>query len=436
MSPRITQTIIDKVITFLDQGCSTKEIKNYIKNQTKLGKTQVNQAYNDIKDIIVEEELEEIDAFHKQTVEQAKATFNEKTGVAESMGRICTLDQLLEACQVDLEVWAVDTHTINSWESTSKNEEGERVPITLYQVKASLKKRKEYNSFKNLLKNWEPPKMVSFSPGPITDSDKAYVVVLNDSHFGAYANGKYMYSDPTWTTQDTVRAVDKYVQTITEDVLSRNYKFKECVLLSLGDILHSVSGKTARLTELKYDIIREEMFDQAFTSICCLIQRLCEIFGQVRVADIVGNHNPELDMALFRALAAYFRTEKNIKFEHLTTFPSPLRIGSTLILAHHGQHFQEKSFVPKDGKAREAYIQSLFLQRIDLLKGVKTKLFLQGDLHHFEQKEYSDFEFIMLGTSLGGDEHSSVNNWKNRARQSCLVLDDSGLREVIHCYFE
>jgi hypothetical protein len=37
---------------------------------------------------------------------------------------------------------------------------------------------------------------------------------------------------------------------------------------------------------------------------------------------------------------------------------------------------------------------------------------------------------------MAGDEHSSVNNLRSRARQSCLILDDSGLKEILHCYFD
>lgn len=55
--------------------------------------------------------------------------------------RIVTLEQLLNYCQVDLDVWAVEHHTINKWEIGAKTDEGEIVVEPLFQVKAYLKRR-------------------------------------------------------------------------------------------------------------------------------------------------------------------------------------------------------------------------------------------------------------------------------------------------------
>ena len=52
--------------------------------------------------------------------------------------RVRTLEQLLQACQVDLDVWEVDHHIVNTWENYSVADGHQ----TLYQVKAWLIRKK------------------------------------------------------------------------------------------------------------------------------------------------------------------------------------------------------------------------------------------------------------------------------------------------------
>jgi hypothetical protein len=192
-------------------------------------------------------------------------------------------------------------------------------------------------------------------------------------------------------------------------------------------------GKTARGTELIYDTIKEEQFDYALNSLLSFIIRITNAFGNVEVHSVGGNHHYELDMALFRALAMYFTKDTRISFTHHTTRPAAFKTGNTLIMMDHGADSKERVYVPNGGKL-EKHVQTILLSNLNLLDGVKTKLFVQGDKHHFEHLEFADFEFIMFSTILGSDEHANVNNWHTRGRQSCLVLDSNGLKEIIHVY--
>lgn len=55
--------------------------------------------------------------------------------------RITTLEQLLDACRVDLDVWAVERYVINKWEVGAKGPTGEIVIEPLFQVKAWLARK-------------------------------------------------------------------------------------------------------------------------------------------------------------------------------------------------------------------------------------------------------------------------------------------------------
>jgi len=81
----------------------------------------------------------------QQKNETAESTFFEEfrnTASAETKStRIKTLEQLLEACEVDLDVWRVDHHVLNKWETGMKiGPKGAETVVVepLFQVKAWL----------------------------------------------------------------------------------------------------------------------------------------------------------------------------------------------------------------------------------------------------------------------------------------------------------
>ncbi len=295
---------------------------------------------------------------------------------------------------------------------------------------------KKFEPFQGALDSWSPAKIPPFK-SPLVDkkSDKVFLVGLSDLHFGASANSAYMFNRPSWSTKKTVDCVDKFADSITQDVRNRNEKFKKCVIVSLGDILHSVSGKTGRGTELIYDCIEEEQFDYALESLRVFIQRMVELFGACEVHSVGGNHHYEGDVMLFRALDMFFRSDKRITFSHHSSRPSHFIVDKTLIMMDHGADHKERTYVPPRGLKLEKHVQSLLLSVPDIVSRCKSFLFLVGDKHHWEHIEYSNFEFLMFGTTMGSCQHASVNNWKNRARQSCLILDNNGLKEILHTYF-
>jgi hypothetical protein len=139
---------------------------------------------------------------------------------------------------------------------------------------------RKFEPFEHALANWKP---ITLSPlkCSVADkkSDKTFLVVLSDLHYGSASKSCYMFNRPDWNTQKTVECVDKFASDITKEVKSRNYKFNKCVILGLGDLLHSLNGKTTRGTELTYDCIAEEQIDYALESLRVFIERMVELFG-------------------------------------------------------------------------------------------------------------------------------------------------------------
>jgi hypothetical protein len=293
--------------------------------------------------------------------------------------------------------------------------------------------------FSNFISNWQPPEYTPVKYQNLCSSygNKSLLVGLSDVHFGAKTNKNESYREKGYSSEKAAEYIKKYSKDIAKIVKDRNYGFDECVLTSLGDIIHTTgSGVTTKGTVLVHDCIKEEQFTIAFNSILFLINELLALFPKVRVESVKGNHNDFGDWVLFKALEAYYRTDDRISFDVFQADHGLFKVKSTLFIASHGYSAEYKGRLPSPGKGRESYIANLFLSKPEALIGVKQKVLLTADQHHLEMREYAEFEHYMLSTSVKGDKHSEAMGLNNIARQSCFVIDDKGVSEVVYSYVE
>jgi hypothetical protein len=105
-----------------------------------------------------------------------------------------------------------------------------------------------------------------------------------------------------------------------------------------------------------------------------------------------------------------------------------------LFIISHGYSAEYKGRIPSQGKARESYIANLFLSKPETLLDITQKVLLTADQHHLEMREYAEFEHYMLSTTVRGDKHSEAMGLNNKPRQSCFVVDNTGIKEIVYCY--
>jgi len=295
-----------------------------------------------------------------------------------------------------------------------------------------------FNPFQSFLQTWQPPKRRVVNRAAVKHTKKtgrSLLVGLSDIHIGAFANSKLSFRGKGTTTDSLVNAMRAYGEEIHNLVEERVHNFDECILASLGDILHSSGrGFTTKGTPLTTACIKEEQFNKAFDAIVEFIDTLLELFPKVRVKAVKGNHNDFGDYVLFKALAAYYRGDKNIAFDVFESDHGLFKVNSTLFVISHGYSAEYKGRLPASGKARESYAGNLFLSHPEELIGVASKVLLTADQHHYEMKEYAEFEHYMFPTLLSGDGHAEAAGLNCMARQSCLVIGDKGVKEVINFY--
>lgn len=292
--------------------------------------------------------------------------------------------------------------------------------------------------FLSFLSTWTPPKYVPVKP-PVknkSNSNRAFVVGAFDWHIGGREEARYMWKGYDWNLEAAKVAINKYAAKILEQVQNDVKGFNRCVFLLGGDLYNSLTGFTANGTPLNNEFSRDTQFEAVMNLLIEFINHLLSIFPKVECHFVRGNHGGTTDIPLAWAIKNYFHTENRLVFEISSCRTKPIRVNSVLMLIDHGASDQTKSLVPSSPKAKEAYIQHLLLANPELLVGVKQKLFIQGDLHHYEQKEYNDFEFFMFGALPCGSQYADTKNMHNRARQNCLIVGDDGVEQVLHVYLD
>jgi len=145
-------------------------------------------------------------------------TTNQITASSKSP-RIKTLDQLLEACEADLDVWTVDHHILNKWEVGAKDDEGRIVVEPLFQVKAWMVRQEPIPMFPIV----QPIEIeTTFSiPAPSPTPGPRRTLIFADPHFGFHKDHRNGKLDPfhSRSALDVICQIAQYVQPDSIEVL-------------------------------------------------------------------------------------------------------------------------------------------------------------------------------------------------------------------------
>ncbi len=309
--------------------------------------------------------------------------------------------------------------------------------------KATEEKAEAWDSFKNgaldpferFLEKWSPPKYVAKAASyPKTDGNEELLVGISDLHFGLFANSRYLYNQKEWNIEETTKAVAQYADDVA--LFIRAHKFPKVRLLILGDILHTLSGFTDKGTKLEANPIGEEQLERAFDSLVKFIETVLVVSKNVVVHSCNGNHSSLGDYVLARMLELYFKSDSRIKFDITNKRNIVFKAKNSIFLMEHGYSAVSRDRLPAPGKARENYINNLFLAKPDLLQGTKYRYYLSADQHHSESYELTNVEGFMFPTLVGGCRHGDNSGYKSRPRQTCLIVNDEGVSGVKHFYFD
>lgn len=252
---------------------------------------------------------------------------------------IRTLEDALEAGQVDLETWEVDRYVVNSWEVTMGRKQtiaGQPETYTNYQVKVWLKRRHHepiQTAVENLIRTlpaYRSPQRRTRGPKP---DPHLLEICLFDIHFG-----KYAWHKETGTDFDIHEASAVY-QDAVEDILNRSGHLNiDQILLPVGqDFFHfnDASGKTAAGTQMDIDSRLAKVFEAGQMSVLKAVD-LLHRRAPVKIVWVPGNHDPETSYYLCKVLEAWFSKTKDVEVDVGPEFRKFVRYGTVLIGYTHG----------------------------------------------------------------------------------------------------
>lgn len=245
-----------------------------------------------------------------------------------------TLDKAIEIAQVDLDLWYVDRHVINSWEVTGRNKSGKFGTYTNWQVKAWLKRKSPQETSLSVL--IEELKTNAPKPQPlkrkIKKSGRILEISIVDVHNGLRCAPPT--ADAEWNP-DIARRTLLGTSAALVSAAESCGPFDKIVVPIGHDWMHidNPAATTTRGTPQPEADEYHAMFLAAERLAVEWILSLREI-APVEIIVVPGNHDWVSSFALGRILSAYFHNDPDVGVDTWNDPADPfkwLRWGCNLI---------------------------------------------------------------------------------------------------------
>lgn len=300
---------------------------------------------------------------------------------------IHTLDELLEFCKVDLEIWEVERFVCNKWEMGFKDKNDNASSQPLYQVKAFLKRKvnlvaakNEIEELKALAKNWAPePIQIEHR---VDETGNLLVINLSDHHFGKLAWG-YETGHPNYDAKIATDLFNRAFDTILQRASS--FVFDEIWFVVGNDLLNSddVYGRTTKGTVVSTDIRYTKTMSIVRNTLINCVEQLRHFCKLVKVKMVSGNHDQFSVWHLGSSLECFFHNYTDVQIDNSPRYQKYDEFGKIMIMWTHGDKGKRKDFPllmateqPKmfgRTKFREVHTGHLHTDRVEEQHGVKVR---------------------------------------------------------------
>ena len=230
---------------------------------------------------------------------------------------IHTLEQAIDIGKVDLNVWEVERYIQNSWEVTMKDNSGNPIKRTNYQIKLFLKRKVNHiqEGIKDLFKNLDDIQL-NFTVNPsIVKSDFAGEIALYDAHFGKLGWHKETMMG-NWDTEICKKA---YLEGCEKGLAHLvPYNPAKIFFIFGNDFMHfeNNNAKTPMGNhDLDVDARLPKVVRSAMQAVIEAIN-MCRSVAPVDVKWIPGNHDLHVSYFLSLMLEAYYKNDKFVNIDN------------------------------------------------------------------------------------------------------------------------
>lgn len=252
----------------------------------------------------------------KDNLEVKKEFGREAGSVTTKSLNIKTLDDALKVAEVDLDVWEVDKHIVNSWEMTSTMD-GQPQTFTNYQVKVWLKRKVQDErklALECIVSRLNSEKISTSATTTQHSGDILVVPGLYDMHFGMLAWGKETGDgdyDLKVAEEYYVSAIDKCLDLLSSYGISK-------FLLPIGqDFFHinapdNLTPKGKNRLDVDSRLIK--VFEVGQMAVIKAIEKAKKV-APVKISWIPGNHDPETSYYLCKVIEAYYVSDNTVEVD-------------------------------------------------------------------------------------------------------------------------
>lgn len=279
--------------------------------------------------------------------------FGDKGGtITTRSANITNLEAALEYSMVDLTVWEVERHEINSWEVTisghrSSTERDQT--YTNYQVKVWLRRKSSKSvdslalQFRKLAEKHSPKRF--YAPTILAPSKReyAYEVAIMDVHLAKLAHS----GETGWKNYDSKIAAADY-RTASESLIARAPKGTEKIIYVLGNDQFNAdneSNQTTSGTPQDCDGRIHKVFRLGCELSCDAIEKAACI-APVHVVVVPGNHDHLTSWFMGEFLRGWFRHNKHVTIDNAPFSRKYVHYGVNLIGYCHGDKGHELKTLP------------------------------------------------------------------------------------------
>jgi hypothetical protein len=261
---------------------------------------------------------------------------------------IKTLDELLEACAVDLSTWRVESYIVNKWDVTSWKT-GSPVTVQNYQVKARLERNRANirervigEMFQDMVKTYKPPvfKFYEKNHANIYENN-LFEVSIFDLHIG-----KLAWGGETGENYDVKIARERFLNTIETLILRANGFQYSRILFPVGnDFFNSdnLNNTTTKGTPQDEDLRWQKTFNVGLKLLVDAINMLKQTLVPIDVVVIPGNHDFERSYYMGSVLEAWFHEDTQVNVNNGASPRKYYRFGKVLLGLTHGGEEKEVS---------------------------------------------------------------------------------------------
>lgn len=348
------------------------------------------------------------------SVKGKQTTFKQDGGNAEinsrfkvtnkSIDHITTLDELLNACNVDTDVWQVKNHLVNKWDVTSwKNGIPEtvqnfQIKAMLERVEALYKYKFAAELFRNMVKDYKPPQLnilpkyhnnIPIKYNFLENENNLFEICIFDLHIG-----KLAWHGETGEDYDVKIASSRFNEAM-ETLLYRasGYNYNKILFPIGNDFFNSdtIFNTTTKGTQQDEDLRWQKTFTIGCRLLVDGINLLKQVGVPIEVLIIPGNHDFEKSYYMGSYLEAWFNNDSQVDVNNNASPRKYYKFGEVLLGYTHG------------GEEKENSLPMLMASEKESKQYWSKTKYHEWHLGHFHRKIQNNYVVLDKGRAVSED---------------------------------